>query len=94
MSSWMIHSMNMIAEEQDDRRNVDAAGVGQEIADRPQERLGQGEEQVPDRADDVVADVDDAEGDQPGQDRAGDDDDLVEIEDREDEFDQRKHAVS
>src|SRR6516165_6600407 len=40
-------------EEKDDRRNVDASGGRQEVADRPQEWLGHGEKQIPDRANEV-----------------------------------------
>src|SRR5271157_3059096 len=74
-------------QEENDGRNVDAAGVGQEVADRSQKWLRQGDKTIPNRADDVVADVDDAEGDEPGQDCARDDDDLIEVQHREDEFD-------
>ena len=65
--------------------------VGQKIADRPQQRLGQRQEQVPDRADEIVADVDDVEGDQPGQHRAGDDDELVEVEGFDDDIEDGAH---
>src|SRR5581483_6168933 len=48
-------------EQQDHRRNVDRAEIGHGAADRPQNGLGQIVEQRPNRADEVVADVDDVE---------------------------------
>ena len=71
-----------------------AAGVGQKIADRAQERLGQRQEQVPDRADEIVADVDHAERDQPREHRAGDDDQFVKIEGVDDDVEDRAHEFS
>src|SRR5208282_2021471 len=82
------------AEQEDDRRDIDAPGVGQKIADRAQERFGQGKKQIPNRTYDFVADIDDAERDQPGQNGAGDDDPGVKIEGDHDDVEDSAHEFS
>src|SRR5262249_61124015 len=67
-------------QDQDHRRNIDAAEIGHEVADRPQRRLGDAKEKVADHADDRVADVHHVERDQPGEDRGGDEDPDIELE--------------
>src|SRR6516164_706133 len=59
-------------QDQDHRRNIDAAEIGHEVADRPQRRLGDAKEKIADHADDRVADVHHVERDQPGEDCGGD----------------------
>src|SRR5829696_6183247 len=77
-----------------DRRNIDAAQVGQEAADRSQHRLGDAIEQVDDHADDLVADVDDAERNQPAHDSAGNDDAGIDAENVVDELAHRHHRLA
>ena len=58
------------------------------------DRLGQRRQRAPHRAHDVVAGVDDVEGDQPGHDRRDDDDQLVEIEGENDDVEYGPHGRS
>src|SRR6266403_5930701 len=48
---------------EDHRRNVDPAEIGEHTADRPQQRLGYAPQEVPDCRDDAVVPVDDAASD-------------------------------
>ena len=57
-----------------ERREVHRPGIGQDAADRAIDRLGQGVETAPERADEVVIGVDHIERDQGRQDRLCDDD--------------------
>src|SRR5437016_5701939 len=52
-------------QDEDDRRDVDAAEIRQEIADRAQRRLGHPIEKVADHRDRAVVAIDDAKGQQP-----------------------------
>src|SRR5215475_5786580 len=88
----MLHEDDQ--QEGDHRRNVDAAQIGQQAADRPQHRLGDAVEEVDHHADELVAHVDDAERHQPTQDRACDDDPRIDVEDLVDKKRQRDHRLS
>ena len=79
-------------QDQDDRRDVDAAEVRQDAADRPQRRLGHPVEEVGDLRHDRVARVHDVEGDEPAQDRARDEQPDIERDHRVDEPQQGAHA--
>ncbi len=68
--------------------------LGSTRRNRPQQRLRQGVQEIPHRADDVVAEIDDVEGQQPRHDRRSDDDIAVEIENAEDEVEEREHRWS
>ena len=57
---------------------------------RPERRLGQLVEHAADRGDDLVARIDDAEGVEPGEDRAGDDDPRVDVERQEEDVEKRR----
>ena len=81
-------------QDQDDRRDVDAAEIGQQVADRPQHRLGDPVEHLADLRDDRIAHVHHVEGHEPAQDRAGDEDVDEELDDRVEEPDQGVHAGS
>ena len=63
-------------QEQDERREVDPAEVGQDLADRPVKRLGDPIER-PYQAGRTVGEVEDVEGDQPAEDDLGDDDPVA-----------------
>ena len=76
------------------RRHVDAAEVGHEAPDRPQQRLGHGIEPLPDGAHELVVGIDHVEGDQPAHHRAGDDDVDVERDQETDEVEQPCHRVT
>src|SRR5205814_1602189 len=79
-------------QEQDDRRNVDPAQIGQKVADRAQHRLGDAIEELGHPGDERVARVDDVEGDQPGEDRRRDDDPNVDIEGDQNDVEERAHG--
>src|SRR5262249_11530439 len=81
-------------QEQNDRRNVDAAKVGQNTTDRPQQRLGQSVEEIPDGTHDFIAKVDHVEGQQPGHDCRSDNHVAVEIENAENQVEERVHGWS
>ena len=68
--------------------------LGRKLRIGRKKRLRQRQEQVPDRANEIVADVDDAERDQPGEDGACDDDPGVEIEDDHHDVEDRAHEFS
>ena len=57
---------------QDHRRDIDAAEIGQEPPDRPQGRIGQLVQRAPDLINETVAGVNDVERDQPTHDRRND----------------------
>ena len=66
-------------------KQVDAAEVRQDPANRPQHRLGDPVEKVADQIDGAASRVHDIEGDQPAEHRRGDQDILVDVEDPNDE---------
>lgn len=67
-------------QQQDHRRNVDTAEIGQEPPDRPERGLRQIVENPANGIDDLIARIDDIEGIEPGEDRAGDDHIRVEFQ--------------
>lgn len=73
-------------QQQNDRGDVDASEIGQDAADRPQQGLGQGVDEVPDRSHELVAKIDDVEGEQPRQDRRRDDQVGVDVKDKQDDI--------
>jgi len=81
-------------QDQDHRRDVDAAEVGQDAPDRPQRRIGDAEEEGERGEDVLVAHVDHVEGREPAQKRGGDEEPDVDREDRVDQVGERVHARS
>ena len=77
----------------DDRRDVDAAEIRQQAADRRQHRLGDAEQEIADGADELVARVDDVEGVEPGEDRRSDENPSVEVESQNQCLNEGEHAV-
>ena len=59
-------------QDQHHRRDVDAAEIGQDVADRPKRRLRQAVQRIGDGEHDAIVRVHHIEGDQPRQDRAQD----------------------
>ena len=78
---------------QDDRRNVDAAQIRHDRADRPQHRLGDLPEEIAHHMDELVPRVDHVEGDQPRQDRGGDQEPDVKVEDDQDDGEDGAHGI-
>src|SRR5215475_2754045 len=81
------------AQNQDHRRDVDAAEIRQDRADRPQRRFGDAVEEIPDRSHHRIARVDHVEGDQPGEDRGADQYPDVKSDDRVNEPEKGVHAA-
>src|SRR6185437_970840 len=77
---------------QNDRRDVEAAEIGHEVADRRQQRFGDSVQELGHGADELVARIHDIERNQPGQDRGGDQQVDVEIEDDQDDVEDGAHA--
>src|SRR5437667_4447707 len=67
-------------QDENDRRDVDAAHRRQHVADRPEHRLGDAVEKFADRCHDRVARIDHVEGDQPRQDGRCDQQPNVELQ--------------
>src|SRR5207237_1496318 len=59
-------------QDQDNRRDVNAAKIREDAPDRPQQRLGHAPQKVSDRRDNAVVSVHDAKSDEPAQHRLGD----------------------
>ena len=79
-------------QEQYDRRNIDAAEIGQHVADRAQRRVGDAIEKIADHRDDVVARVHHVESDEPGEDRHRDHNPDVDGESDIDDFKKSAHG--
>jgi len=79
-------------QDQDDRRDVDAAEIGQQVPDRPQHRLGDAIEEFADLRDDRIAHIDHVEGHEPAQHGARNEDVDVELDDGVEEPEQGVHA--
>ena len=79
-------------EDEDDRRDVDTAEIGHDVADRPQCRLGYPIEEVSDGPDRLVTGVDHVEGDQPRQHCRGDQEPDVELEGEQNDVDEGAHV--
>ena len=75
-------------------RDVDAAEIGQQAPDRPQHRLGQGIEPLPQRADELVVGIDHIERDQPAHHGARNDDVDIERDHVADEAEQLEHGAT
>src|SRR5947209_8068356 len=80
-------------QDQDDRRDVDAAEIRQERADRAQRRFGYAIEKIADDRDAAVVAVDDAKGQQPAQHRLRDQQPDIDVDQRIDEPEQRSHMA-
>src|SRR5205823_12232882 len=78
---------------QDDRRDIEAAQIGHELSDRRQRRLGDPVQELGHRRDELVARVHDIEGDQPGQDGRSDQKPDVEVKDDNDDIEDSAHVV-
>src|SRR6185312_332314 len=76
-------------QQHDDRRDVDAAEIGQELPDRPQDRLGGAVEEVADHRHRPAIGIDHIEGDQPAHHGGNDDDPPVDVEEHDDDVDDR-----
>jgi hypothetical protein len=79
-------------QDQDDRRDVDAAEIRQQVADRAQHRLRDPVEHLADLGDNGIAHVHHVEGDEPAQDRTGDEDVDEELNNGIEEPDEGVHA--
>lgn len=79
-------------QQKDDGRNVDAAEVGQKAPDRPQRGFGDPVQEIADRADELVARIDDVEGVEPGEDRRQDDQPPVDVQRQDDGLNEGDHA--
>ena len=75
----------------DHRRDIEAAEIGHQSADRSQRRLGDAVKEIADHADRRIADVDHAECDQPGEYRRSDQDPDVELQGEIDDEEERVH---
>jgi hypothetical protein len=72
-------------ENDDDRRNIDAAKVWEGIADRPQDRLGDPIKKLRDGRDYRIARIDHIERDEPAQDSSRDQNVDIELQEIGDE---------
>src|SRR5216683_122681 len=78
-------------QDQDYGRDVDPAEIRENTPDRPQQRLGDPPKKVADCGDGAVVTVDDAESDQPAQDRLGDQKPDIDRDHRVDEAEEGVH---
>src|SRR5438552_10138377 len=81
-------------QDQDHRRDVDAAEVGHHVADRAQRRLGDAKEELTDTVDERVAGVHHIERNQPRQDRGGDQQPDIELQGEQDDIENGAHGGS
>src|SRR5262249_37656632 len=78
---------------QDHRGDVDPAEIRENTPNRPQQRLGDPPEKVPDRSYGAVVPVDDTESDQPAQDGLGNQQPDIDRNYRVDEAEQGIHMT-
>jgi len=81
-------------EQQNDRRDIEAAQIRHRIPDRSEQWLGDGIQGLPDGANHRVVGVDDAKRHQPGEDHNGDDDIGVQRDEVADETKKFEHCES
>ncbi len=86
------HAQEEQAKEQHQRRQVEAAHAGQHVADRPQHRLRELVKHVADHRDELVARVHHVERVEPREDRRGNHDPRVHLDDREYQRKDRCHG--
>src|ERR1700734_2728202 len=87
------HSLNENDDqEQNDRRDINAAEIRHEIANRAERRLGYAIEKIADHRHDLVARIDLVEGDEPGEERHRNHNPHIERESDIDDFEESAHG--
>jgi hypothetical protein len=79
------------ANEQYDRGQVEAAEIGHETPDRPEQRLSEPVEHKVDLSNEGIVDVHDVESQEPRHDHHGDDHPPIDIEDEQNKNDEGIH---
>src|SRR3974390_1714907 len=80
-------------QDQDHRRHVDAAEIGQHRADRPPHRLRDAIQEVPHHVRHLIAGVDHVEGHQPGKHRGRDQEPNINLQNQQNDIENCAHDV-